>query len=94
MRRLRPKPSCFASTKQGAGPVLQGSAIQLCTLLPACRRREDAKRRVVELGPAVGKWLKASGAADVAIGGIAWGKVLQPNKKVGLRLLASSGSDL
>lgn len=37
---------------------------------------------MVELAPAVTKWLKASGAADVAIGGISWSKVLQPNKKV------------
>lgn len=34
------------------------------------------------LAPAIGKWLKGCGAADVAVGGIAWKKVLQPNKKV------------
>ncbi|PSC75596.1 nucleolar MIF4G domain-containing 1 [Micractinium conductrix] len=45
------------------------------------RRRDDAKRRVVELAPAVGKWLKACGASDAAVGGITWQKVQQRNKK-------------
>mgnify|MGYP001810422482 CR=1 FL=1 len=57
-----------------------------CWRLPAVptlrRRRDDAKRRVVELAPAVGKWLKACGASDAAVGGITWQKVQQRNKKV------------
>ena len=52
---------------------------------PSCRRREGAKHKAaaVELSTAVAKWLRGSGAADVAIGGITWDKVLLPDKKVG-----------
>ncbi|KAL4421444.1 hypothetical protein ABPG75_010735 [Micractinium tetrahymenae] len=67
----------------GAGQLTKRAQIllELVVDVKNNRRREDAKRRVVELAPAVTRWLKASGAADVAIGGIAWSKVLQPNKK-------------
>ena len=34
------------------------------------------------LAPAIAKWLRGCGTPDVAVGGIAWRKVLQPNKKV------------
>lgn len=46
-----------------------------------CRAREEARRREVVLAPAVAKWLRGCGAADVAVGGISWRKVLQPGKK-------------
>ncbi|KAI7835645.1 hypothetical protein COHA_010459 [Chlorella ohadii] len=45
------------------------------------RTREEAKRKVVVLAPAIGKWLKQCGAPDAAVGGISWHKVLQPGKK-------------
>jgi hypothetical protein len=51
-----------------------------------CRKREEAKHKAVALPPAVAKWLKASGAADVALSGISWAKVLQPDKKVSREL--------
>ena len=53
-----------------------------CFSCRGCRKREEAKHKAVALAPAIAKWLKASGAPDVALGGIAWAKVLQPNKKV------------
>jgi hypothetical protein len=41
----------------------------------------------VALSPAVAKWLKGTcGAADVALGGISWGKVLQRGKKASAAL--------
>ena len=50
--------------------------------LPNRSTREEAKRRAVVLAPAISQWVKGCGAADVAVGGIAWRKVLQPGKKV------------
>jgi hypothetical protein len=61
-----------------------------CCCCCCCRKREEAKHKAVALPPAVAKWLKASGAADVALSGISWAKVLQPNKKVSLELACAA----
>ena len=94
-----PTPAWLPPTKQmleskadsgGAGPSYRQVALPVssCRTLhsaPPCRTREEAKRKAVVLAPAIAKWLKQCGAADAAVGGISWRKVLQPGKKVSCR---------
>ena len=55
----------------------------LLSLLPPSHRKRDGDKGAASLlVPSISKWLRSLGVSEVAVGGIAWDKILTPNKKV------------
>ncbi|GAB4822711.1 hypothetical protein N2152v2_009757 [Parachlorella kessleri] len=57
------------------------SMLELVVDIKNNRKRGGDKSAASLLAPAISKWLRSAGVSEVAVGGIAWDKILMPNKK-------------